>query len=127
MKRVTKRSSMTATSARETSAVGSRMLPPLKDVSFADVEKDEWYAEGVSWAAKNGVVTGISADIFAPKDVYEALQHDRDLRTGNVRGGIQDAAALALENTLLHTPGNAVHGPIASLAAVGESAQGIGF
>ncbi len=46
----------------------------VKDVSFADVEKDEWYAEGVSWAAKNGVVTGISADIFAPKDVITREQ-----------------------------------------------------
>lgn len=33
---------------------------------FADVAEDIWYAGAVAWAAKNGVVTGISDDTFAP-------------------------------------------------------------
>ena len=33
---------------------------------FTDVAKGAWYANAVAWAAKAGVVTGYSADTFAP-------------------------------------------------------------
>ena len=36
--------------------------------SFADVDKSEWYADAVAWAAKFGVVSGISETEFAPND-----------------------------------------------------------
>ena len=34
--------------------------------SFADVDKSQWYADAVAWAAKLGVVSGISETEFAP-------------------------------------------------------------
>ena len=36
------------------------------DNTFADVDKSEWYADAVAWAAKFGVVSGISETEFAP-------------------------------------------------------------
>lgn len=47
---------------------------PDSKMSFTDVEKSEWYADGISWAAKTGVVTGMSADIFAPKEIITREQ-----------------------------------------------------
>ena len=38
------------------------------DAGFADVAADDWYATAVNWAAANGIVNGISDDIFAPND-----------------------------------------------------------
>lgn len=35
---------------------------------FKDVEKDEWYVDGVMWAAKCGVVRGVGAELFKPND-----------------------------------------------------------
>jgi hypothetical protein len=34
--------------------------------AFGDVAKNAWYYEAVSWAAENGIVNGISKDLFAP-------------------------------------------------------------
>lgn len=44
------------------------------DSTFEDVAEDAWYADGVAWAAKNGVVTGYSEDTFAPDDTITRQQ-----------------------------------------------------
>lgn len=36
--------------------------------TFDDVDEDAYYTDAVAWAAKTGVVTGVSADSFAPDD-----------------------------------------------------------
>lgn len=41
---------------------------------FADVEQNEWYAEAIAWASAHGVVTGVSADTFKPRDVITREQ-----------------------------------------------------
>lgn len=38
------------------------------DISFDDVASGQWYADGIAWAAKNGIVTGYSASSFGPND-----------------------------------------------------------
>ena len=35
---------------------------------FTDVERDEYYADPISWASDNGVVLGYSETLFGPKD-----------------------------------------------------------
>ena len=71
----------------------------VKDVSFTDVEKDEWYTEGISWAAKNGVVTGVSANTFKPKDVITREQLAVMLcRYAKVLGMDVESSAKALES-----------------------------
>ena len=35
--------------------------------SFDDVKEDKWYTPYVAWAKENGIVTGISEDLFAPE------------------------------------------------------------
>lgn len=42
--------------------------------SFADVAADAWYAEPVSWADNNGIVTGYDANTFAPFDLVTREQ-----------------------------------------------------
>ena len=37
--------------------------------AFADVAENAWYSNAVAWAAKNGVVTGVSDDTFDPERV----------------------------------------------------------
>lgn len=37
------------------------------NVSFRDVAQGRYYTEGVAWASRVNVVTGITADTFAPK------------------------------------------------------------
>ena len=37
-------------------------------LTFADVPADKYYAGSVAWAAKTGVVTGRSAELFKPED-----------------------------------------------------------
>ena len=37
-----------------------------QDSPFADSAIDTWYGPYVAWAAQNGVVNGVGADIFAP-------------------------------------------------------------
>lgn len=44
------------------------------EVTFTDVAEDAFYAPGVAWAAKVGVVTGISEDVFAPDQVITREQ-----------------------------------------------------
>lgn len=36
------------------------------DTAFGDVAQNAWYAEAVAWAKTNGIVSGVSADQFAP-------------------------------------------------------------
>ena len=38
------------------------------EYSFLDVDKSEWYADAIAWAAKYGVVSGISETEFAPNE-----------------------------------------------------------
>ena len=40
--------------------------PPAASSGFTDVAVGAWYADAVAWAAKNGVVNGVSAASFAP-------------------------------------------------------------
>lgn len=35
---------------------------------FSDVEAGSWYANGISWAAKNGIVEGIGDSLFVPNN-----------------------------------------------------------
>ncbi len=35
---------------------------------YTDVADNEWYADAVKWAAANQIVTGVSADMFAPDE-----------------------------------------------------------
>lgn len=37
-------------------------------LGFIDVSEDAWYAESVGWATANGIVSGMSATVFAPED-----------------------------------------------------------
>ena len=43
-------------------------------VTFGDVAQGQYYTEGVAWAAKVGVVTGYSANTFAPNDTITREQ-----------------------------------------------------
>ena len=36
--------------------------------AFSDVKSGQWYAPAVKWAAENGIVNGMTADIFAPNE-----------------------------------------------------------
>ncbi len=40
---------------------------PSAEAMFADVPENAWYADSVKWAAKNNIVSGISATEFAPE------------------------------------------------------------
>ncbi len=44
------------------------------EVTFQDVVQGKYYTEGVAWAAKAKVVTGYTADIFAPDDIITREQ-----------------------------------------------------
>ena len=44
------------------------------ETTFQDVAQGKFYTEGVAWAAKVKVVTGYTADIFAPEDVITREQ-----------------------------------------------------
>ena len=40
--------------------------PPAKSSEFADVAADQWYTDGIAWAAEKGIVNGVEDDKFAP-------------------------------------------------------------
>ena len=40
--------------------------PSVTGDRFADVASGDWYADAVNWAAEEGIVSGMSADTFAP-------------------------------------------------------------
>ncbi|MCM1297342.1 MAG: S-layer homology domain-containing protein, partial [Muribaculaceae bacterium] len=42
--------------------------------TFKDVAQGKYYTEGVAWAAKANVVTGISEDVFAPENIITREQ-----------------------------------------------------
>lgn len=44
------------------------------ETSFHDVAKDDWYAQGISWAAKTGVIQGVMGNLFMPGDVVSREQ-----------------------------------------------------
>lgn len=41
---------------------------------FGDVDNDQWYAEGVAWAAENGIVSGYGNGQFGPNDAITREQ-----------------------------------------------------
>jgi hypothetical protein len=41
--------------------------PEANTSAFGDVNSGDWYADAVSWAAENGLVTGTSEGVFAPE------------------------------------------------------------
>ena len=43
-------------------------LAPKGENSFTDVEAGRWYADAITWAAKNGIFAGYSMDKFGPDD-----------------------------------------------------------
>ncbi len=42
-------------------------LADAMEVKFEDVDSDSWYAEAVIWATSNGIVNGLSDNLFAPE------------------------------------------------------------
>lgn len=40
--------------------------PKQRPSTFSDVPRGQWYSEAVSWAAKNGIVTGVGNNKFEP-------------------------------------------------------------
>ena len=48
--------------------------PAGTEISFQDVDNDKYYAEGVAWAAKTGVVTGFSKDTYKPEQTITREQ-----------------------------------------------------
>jgi len=46
---------------------GSPDTEDTEDSFFVDVDEEKWYAEAVSWAASNNIVSGTSEELFEPK------------------------------------------------------------
>ncbi len=42
--------------------------PPAPKLNFTDVESGKYYTEAIAWALANGIVTGITDELFAPDD-----------------------------------------------------------
>ena len=40
--------------------------PSANSAGFSDVDSNSWYFDAVSWAAQNGIVSGIGDNLFAP-------------------------------------------------------------
>ena len=40
--------------------------PKTGEISFTDVNEDDWYYDAVAWAVTEGIVTGVSEEKFAP-------------------------------------------------------------
>ena len=40
--------------------------PKTGEISFTDVNEDDWYYDAVAWAVTEGIVTGVSEEEFAP-------------------------------------------------------------
>lgn len=67
-------------------------------IEFGDVEKDEWYAESISWAAKYGIVQGVGENLFKPKDIISREQLAVMLRRyAQVLGMEVESSATVLE------------------------------
>lgn len=53
---------------------GMEGRPAVKGGSFYDVPKDQWYADAVSWASTNGIVSGYGGSLFGPNDLITREQ-----------------------------------------------------
>jgi hypothetical protein len=51
-------------------SVGDGVLdvPPSSSPAFSDVPSNQWYSDAISWAAANGIVTGVGDNKFAPDE-----------------------------------------------------------
>ena len=47
-------------------SIGATSVPVATGSSFVDVPTDAWYADAVTWAAKNGITTGTDPEHFSP-------------------------------------------------------------
>lgn len=106
---------------------------------FSDVGGSEWYAEGVIWAAANGIVDGYGGGRFAPNDNITREQlavmlwryagrpaaTGRDLAftdAGKASGWAKDALSWAVENHVINGKGNGILDP-GGYATRAETAQ----
>ena len=46
----------------------------MEPSTFPDVAEDQWYAEGVAWAAENKVVNGYDTGLYGPNDALTREQ-----------------------------------------------------
>lgn len=107
--------------------------------AFSDVGSGEWYAEGVIWAAANGIVDGYGNGQFGPNDSITREQlavmlwryagrpaaAGRDLAfadAGKVSGWAKDALFWAVENHVINGKGNGILDP-GGYATRAEAAQ----
>lgn len=78
-----------------------------ESAAFADVASGAWYEKAVSWAAANGIVTGVDSTRFAPDDAltreqaaailyrYAKLKKLDTAQAGTSMSGYSDSAAIA--------------------------------
>ena len=107
--------------------------PKAPKSTFADVESSMYYADAVTWAAENGIVTGLDATTYAPAHsitreqlaamLYRMAQHNGQASAGSadvlndfadrnaVHDWAKDAMCWAIENGLITGKGNAVLDP----------------
>lgn len=80
--------------------------PDAGAVTFSDVPADQYYADAVTWAASEGIVSGYSEDIFAPEQAITREQlasilyryteyHTWDLTSSDVLDTFTDAHAVS--------------------------------
>lgn len=91
--------------------------------AFADVDNSQWYAEGVSWAAAKGIVSGYGSGQFGPNDNITREQlavmlwryagspacTNKELRfndAGEISGFALEAMGWAVENGVINGCGN---------------------
>ena len=52
----------------------SQSPAPVSDPTFSAVAQPDYYCHAVSWAAGQGITTGVSPDVFAPDSVCTRAQ-----------------------------------------------------
>ena len=68
--------------------------PAAGSASFTDVEKGQWYADGVAWASANGVVSGYPDGSFRPNDTITREQMAAILyQYARIQGKLDDSRA----------------------------------
>lgn len=68
--------------------------PAAGSASFTDVAKGRWYADGVSWASANGVVSGYPDGSFRPNDTITRGQMAAILyQYARIQGKLDDSRA----------------------------------
>ncbi len=72
---------------------------PTGECPFVDVAEGSYYEDAITWAAENGVVTGISEKTFAPDDLITREQLATIIYRNEVRKGME---ALTMEENLTH-------------------------